>query len=425
MIHKIGKNYHFFLASANSIARIQSEINPFYPFLKQKPAPLPSLSSDPLLVPTFIYDVFWNRVNFKSKAIYLPPYIQYTGKKIFSQTKLSDEVFYLDQKGNPVQRISSLPFPAPSKIPFFIQIETKQIIQIGGIRNDVSVQLSKTKRTKFESAKYLSLRDIVNPNFSEEDVIKKIETLYFDKKNKNYLYRLVKILYSGKAEEEYKIISNLFAHELDFAKFLSNSMFSAEIIPLIHGPFLQAFINKFDERLIKFAYPKLSPPVRKMLDTSVSKNKLQMILNAPPAEPKPGESLLEMLESEVYRKFSRNIYYENGFVYTYRDRANEIEEGVKIKFEESKKVNFWTDGDALQFYGQTQTKILLKTTAWIDTLRIDWFLSKREWEPYEFHRLPPELILEIPFFPTGKFVLGAGITNERKTFEMILQWFEY
>lgn len=425
MIHKVGKNYHFLLASANSIARIQSEINPFYPFLKQKPPTLPSLSSDPLLVPTFIYDVLWNRVKFKSKSAFLPPYIHYTGKEISSNAKLSEEAFYLDQNGNPVKQISQLPFPAPSKIPFFLRLEQNQILQMGGIISNASVQLSKTKRSKYESAKYLSLRDIVNPNFSEEEVIKKIETLYFDKKNKNYLYRLVKILYSGKAEEEYKIISNLFAHELDFANFLSKSMFSVEIIPLIHGPFLQEFITKFDERLIKFAYPKLSPPVRKMIESSVSKNKLKMILNAPAAEPKPGESLLEMVETEVYRKFSRNIYYENGSIFTYRERANEWEEAVNMKFEESKKVNFWTEGKALQFYGLTQTKIFLKTTEWIETLRVDWFLSKREWEPYEFHRLPPDLILEIPFFPTGKFVLGGGITSDRKTFEMILQWFEY
>jgi hypothetical protein len=423
LIHKLGKNYHYFLATPNSVARIQGDAHPFYPFLKTKPPELPSLSSDPLLIPTFVYNIQWNRMKYDSRAIFLPIYLSYTGKEISSSKKLPEQTQYLNQNFTPVQRITGSPFPAPSQVPFFIQIEDKEIIQIGGMKNHEKTELTKIKRSNYGSAKYISLRDIVNPSFTEEEVIKKIETLYFDKKSKNYLYRLVKILYSGKPEEEYKIISNLFAYELDFAKFLGQSMFSAEIIPLIHGPFLQSFISTFDERIIKFAYPKLSPPVRKVLEESVSKNKLKMIQDSSAVEPKPGEGFIETLEAEVYKKFSRNIYYEDGSIYTYRDK--ESDDPTILYFEDSKNINFWKNQDGLSFYGITKTKLLFRTTDWIETLRFDWFLSKREWEPFEFHRLPPNLILEIPYFPTGKCVVGGGITSERTTFEFALQWFEY
>ncbi len=424
MIHKLGKNYHFFLATPNSVARISSEIKPFYPFLKQKPKPLPSLSSDPLIVPGFIYQIHWNRSSFESRSIFLPPYVNYTGKEIKSNLRPPEDCFYLDQNLKAVKRVDEFPFPAPSQVPFLIRWENQRI-QIGAVIDSSKISLTLIKRSKYESAKYISLRDIVNPNFSESEVIQKIEELYFDKKSKNYLYRLVKILYSGKPEEEYKIISNLFAHELDFANFLSKSMFSAEIIPMIHGPFIQSFITNFDERYIKYAYSKLSPPVRKVLESSVSKNKLKMIQQSPAHEPKKGEGLLETLEEEVYKKFSRNIYYENGNVFTYKSPEKQAEGSIWITFEDSKKVNFWLDGDGLLFYGLSKNKLFFKTKFWIETLRFDWFLSKKEWEPYEFHRLPPDLIIEIPFFPTGKFITGGGITSERQPFEFVLQTFEY
>jgi len=425
LIHKNGKNYHFFLATSNSVARIQSRINSFYPFLKKKPIELPSISRDPLLVPAFIYDIIWNRMSYESRSIFLPPYVHYNGKEILTASKWPETTHYLDRSFSPITRITRSPFPAPSKLPFFLQFDTSESLQIGGIKNKEKIKLTKINRSKFESTKYISLRDIVNPTFSEQEVIDRIESLFFDKKSKNFLYRLVKILYSGTAEQEYEIISNLFAHETEFAQFLSKSMFTVEILPLIHGPFLQTFIASFDERYIKFVYPKLSNQVRKVLENSISKNKLEMIKNSPAIEPKPGEGFIEMLETEVYKKFSRNIYYESGSVVTYREKSNDFEEEVSIDFEDSKKVNFWINDVGIRFYGVTKTKLMFQTVTWIDTLRLDWFLSKREWEPYEFHRLPPNLILEIPYFSTGKFVVGGGITQERKPFEFVLQWFEY
>jgi len=425
LIHKLGKNYHFFFANLDSVARVQSDINPFYPFLREKPEALPSITSDPLVIPQFLYNIEWNRISYPSNVIFTPTYIQYTGKKIISQIKLPDRTFYLDQKGQAVQKILSNEFPAPSKLPFKISLDDHETIQIGGIRDNQIFQLTHTKRTKYGSAKYISLRDIVNPNFSEEEVIQKIEELYFDKKSKTYLFRLVKILYSGTHSEEYKIIANLFSYEKEFAIFLSKSMFSAELIPLIHGPFLQNFISSMDERKIKFALPHLSPPVRSILERSVSKNKLEMIKKSPVLKPEPGEGFLEILETELYKKFSRNIYYENDYVTTYSEKLSELNQQIKIPFEDSKKINFWKLGEGIEFYGVGKNKLYFRTTEWIEVLRFDWFISKKEWEPFVFHRLPPDLILEIPFYTNGRFVLGGGISKDRKAFEFVLQWFEY
>jgi hypothetical protein len=377
------------------------------------------------MVPTFLYNVLWNRINYESKSIFTPMYVAYDGKSIASSKKWPEDSAYLNAKFVAVQKITGSPFPAPSKTPFFIEFPEEGILQIGGLKENENKYFTRIKRTKYGSAKYISLRDIVNPNFSESEVIEQIEKLYFDKKSKNYLYRLVKILYSGKPEEEYKIISNLFSYEKDFAKFLSSSMFSAEIIPLVHGPFLQSFISNFDERLIKFAYPKLSLPVRQVLESSVSKNKLKMIKSSPAAEPKPGEGLLETLETEVYKRFSRNIYFEEGEVITYKEEYSNFQKDMVLKLEDTRKINFWKTNPGIFFYGMTKTKLLFQTSDWLETLRFDWFISKKEWEPYEFHRLPPDLILEIPYFPTGICVVGGGITAERKAFEFVLQWFEY
>jgi len=425
LIHKLGANYHFFFATPNSIARIQSNINPFYPFLKVKPTDLPSISSDPILVPKFIYEIDWNRNHFATTSISLPAYITYSGKEISIAGKWPPYASYMNTKDESVKEITSSPFPAPSKLPFFIRWEEKEKIQIGGIKQNESLELSVLTRTKYESAKYLSLRDIVNPTLSEEEILEKIENLYFDKKSKAYLYRLVKILYAGTPEEEYKIISNLFSDELEFAKFLSQSIFTAEIIPMIHGPFLQSFIGSFDERYIRYVYPKLSSPVKTTLQKSVSKGKLQMILDSPSLEPKYGEGFVEKLEEELYKKFSRNIYYVDGSFKTYREKIEESDHTLKFFFEDSKKVNFWQTGNGITFFGLTKHKLFFRTEEWIQNLRFDWFLSRKEWEPIVFHRLPPGLILEIPFYSTGKCVVGGGITDERKAFEFSLQWFEY
>ncbi|EOQ96022.1 hypothetical protein LEP1GSC195_1991 [Leptospira wolbachii serovar Codice str. CDC] len=392
MIYRQGNNYHFFLSTADSVARFQTSIQPFYPVLKNKIVELPSVTTDPILIPQFLYTLQYNRQSFESKPVITPTYRGNTEPLKDSETK-----------------------PKPGFGPL--------IIEIGGRRNSPS-PLFRTKRDKFQSAKYLSLRDIINPELSETMVREKIETLYFDAKSKTYLFRLVSILFSGTPREEETIVSNLFRHEPEFAKFLNKQMFTVEMIPLIHGPFLQEILRSHDERYIKSILPKLSKPVMDVIRSSLSKNKMKHILEGPSGKPPEGEDLVTVIETELYKRFARNVYYEEGSIFTYREKGEE-EFKEEIPFTNAEKINFFTFGNSLSFYGKTERKLFFKTNDWMDVLRFDFFLSRKEIETSEFHRLPPDLLIEIPYYATGIFLVGAGITKERRPFEFSLLWFDY
>ncbi|TGM58149.1 FliG C-terminal domain-containing protein [Leptospira vanthielii] len=392
MIYRQGNNYHFFLATADSVARFQTSIQPFYPIAKSKIPELPSVTTDPILIPQFLYSLQYNRQSFETKPVVTPTYIGSTKPPNDSEIK-----------------------PKPGFGTF--------ATEMGGRRNSPA-PLYRSKRDKFQSTKYLSLRDIINPDLSETLVREKIETLYFDAKSKTYLFRLVSILFSGTPREEESIVSNLFRYEPEFAKFLNKQMFTVEMIPLIHGPFLQEILRNHDERYIKFILPKLSKPVMDVIRSSISKNKMKHILEGPSKKPPEGEDLVTVIETEIYKRFARNIYYEEGSIFTYREKGEE-EFKEEIPFTNSEKINFFVFGNALSFYGKTATKLFFKTNDWIECLRFDFFLSRKEIETSEFHRLPPDLLIELPYYATGIFLVGGGITKEKKPFEFSLLWFDY
>lgn len=427
MIFVVGKNYFYFLSDENSIARFQSEISPYYDYKLKKIPELPSILRDPFLVPRFLYNLQYNRVSYPSKAHFTYPYIGFFKSQLSSSQKLPLPLelkkLTKDNRSIENQIIHQMPITISEEVPFCLVLESKEEIQIGGISNQKTT-LFRSKRDKFLSAKYLSLRDFVHPEFTENQVNEQIENLYVDRDSKTYLFKLVKILYSGTPEEEQKIIANLFRFEPDFAKFLSKRMFNAEIIPLIHGPFLQNILKSLDERIIKYSIPKLSKPVLAVIQKSISKNKFKEIINGPVLKPPEGEDLISVIEAELYKQFARNIYYEEGSIFTYRESGEEYL-SEEIEFMESVKVNFWTNTPKVQFYGMTRTKLFFKTLDWIEQLRFDWILSNKDWENYDFHRLPPDLILEIPFFSTGRYVLGGGITKGKTPFEFSLLWFDY
>ncbi|TGK54164.1 flagellar motor switch protein FliG [Leptospira kanakyensis] len=374
------------------MARFQTDKNPFYPIPKKKIPELPSVTSDPILFPQFLYELQYNRQTFVSQSVFTPTYMGSTKVPKDTESK-----------------------PKPGFFPL--------TFQIGGIRNSPSF-LYRGKRDKFQSAKYLSLRDIINPELSENLVREKIESLYFDVKSKTYLFRLVSILFSGTPKEEETIVSNLFRHEPEFAKFLNKQMFTVEMIPLIHGNFLQEILRDHDERYTKSILPSLSKPVMEVVRSSISKNKMKQILDGPSKKPPEGEDLISIIETELFKRFARNIYYEEGSIFTYRENGEE-ERKEEVSFTGSEKFNFFIDGHSLQFYGRTTTKLFFKTNDWIDALRFDFFLSRKEIETTEFHRLPPNLLIEIPYYTTGIFLVGGGVTKERKPFEFSLLWFDY
>ncbi|TGL48849.1 flagellar motor switch protein FliG [Leptospira kemamanensis] len=392
MIYHQGHNYHFFIADLDSVARFVATPHPFYPVPIHKIPTLPSVSTDPIVFPRFLYDLSYNRQTFERIPVHTPPYYKSP-----------------DQKSDYFQK------PKPGFLP------AKRTI--GGCKQ-TKTELFRSKRDKFNQTKYLSLRDIVNPEFDESMVLQEIDSLYMDKKSKLYLNRLVAILYSGTKEEEMKIVSNLFRFETEFAFFLSKQMFTVELIPLIHGSFLQEILRTHDERYFHFILSILSPPVLEVIRRSISKNKMKHIETAPKVKPPEGEDLISIIESELYKRFARNLYYEEGTIFTYREEGEENGKET-IPFEDSERFDFTGNGEFLEFYGKTKTKLFFKTKEWMESIRFDFFLTRKEIETKEFHRLPKDLILEIPYYETGLFLVGAGITKPKQCFEFSLLWFDY
>jgi hypothetical protein len=371
MIFYEGINYYFLNANEDSTLRVESDPLPFYSFPLKKIERLPSLYSEPSLIPRFNYNVRWNRRNFSSKEI-------------------------------------TEPTPPSHKSWNFIQ----------GGRFHKQLHLQRQPRNQMVSARYLSLRDIVNPEYSEEDILREIEKLYFKPKEKSTFFRLVKILYAGKTSEEREIVSNLFSHEKDFALFLRDQIFKIEILPLIHGIFLQDILSKMDERIIKHGLSILSPPVIEVIKRSVSKNKFSSILDSPSLEPKEGESLTEIIESLLFRRFSRKIYYEEGSYTAYRIPTSEDPERKTIQsLIDSNKFQFATSQEGMDFLGASQTKLFFLIKDWVSVVRFDIVLNPREWESYEYYRLPPQIILEIPFYPQARSLSGGIIFRNKELVE--------
>ncbi|EIE01771.1 hypothetical protein [Leptospira licerasiae] len=436
MIYFEGENYHFLFCNPDSVARVHSKISPFYDFPLSNIEELPYLYSQAALIPKFLYEVEYDRKIVPSSAIKSPPYLKLANGLLYSEDsrfpKDSEEIFEdrsYPIRSNPYQLVGTPSSQSP--IPILVLRENLQT-QIGSFRTG-KFKLNRIFRKRMFSTKYLSLRDIVNPELNEEEVTKKIEELYFDPESKTYLFRLVKILYAGTPTEEQELVSNLFTYEIEFAKFLRDRIFSIEILPLIHGPFLNSILNKLDERILKFSVPKLSPPVRRMVEKNVSKNKWKQILDGPSKKPEPGESFPEIVEKEIFRRFSRRIYYEEGNFTVYKSISsieNSTEEDIsktEIEFESvpSEKYNLNRSSNQIELYAVTKDKILLRVLKYMDIIRIDIYLSKKERDQYEFFKISADSILEIPKYDQAKLIVGAGINSEKKPLEFSLLSFSY
>ncbi|MCG9874479.1 MAG: flagellar motor switch protein FliG [Leptospiraceae bacterium] len=387
MIFQEGVNYHFLFGTPDSIARIQSEVSPFYNILKSTIPALPSLHSEFEVIPRFTYNITWNRRNFETREIKIPEY---------------ETVTPSNQK------------PQPSWMENW-NLQKYSLMQ-------GNFFLERTSRDQMISTRYLSLRDIVNPNFTETEVIEQIDTLYFSKSEKQTMHNLVKILYAGKPSEEKEIVSNLFANEIDFAKVLRNTIFTIEILPLIHGIFLQEILTKIDERIIKSSLPKLSSPVLNMIQSSLSKNKWKMVRESPSLDEKHTDNLINIIETSIFQRFSRQIYYKEGSYLAYRIPNKTTDKSLIENHigEDSKKFQFFSSKESISFFARTKTSILFITRDWIDILRFDIFIQKNEIENSCFYRLPPNLIIRISLSGNPKFVIGAGITKSKSSFEFSL-----
>ncbi|PJZ26187.1 hypothetical protein CH352_06305 [Leptospira hartskeerlii] len=436
MIYFEGENYHFLFCNPDSVARVHSKIAPFYDFPLNQIEELPYLYSQPALIPKFLYELEYDRKITPSSAIKTPPYLKFTEGLLYSEDskfpkesqEIVEEVRY-PIRSNPYSVVGTPTARSPR--PVLITRENLQT-QVGSIQTGKFI-LNRMFRRRMFATKYLSLRDIVNPELNEEEVIKKIEELYFDPESKTYLFRLVKILYAGTPTEEQGLVSNLFTYEIEFAKFLRDRIFSIEILPLIHGPFLNSILNKLDERILKFSVSKLSPPVRKMVEKNVSKNKWKQILDGPSKKPELGESFPEIVEKEIFRRFSRRIYYEEGNFPVYKNlsrngnSADEETFKIEIEFEgfPADKYNLNRSSIEIELYAITKNKILFRFLKYMDIIRIDIYLSKKERDQYEFFKISADSIIEIPKYDQAKLIIGAGINSERKPLEFSLLSFSY
>ncbi|EMO78441.1 hypothetical protein LEP1GSC127_0786, partial [Leptospira kirschneri str. 200801925] len=206
--------------------------------------------------------------------------------------------------------------------------------------------------------------------------------------------------------EEQTIVSNLFSHEPEFAVFLRDQIFQIEILPLIHGPFLNRILTSMDERIIRFSYPKLSPPVKMMIEKNISKNKLKSILNSPTKKPEVGESLEEIIEKEIFKNFSRKIYYENGIFSIYQELIENPKTDPNQKMEvafqsllKTSKFNFQIFGArSIRLYSVTEKTILFQVLEWVEIIRMDTLISKRERNEQFFLKNPSRKNFRNSFF---------------------------
>ncbi|TGK04081.1 hypothetical protein EHQ53_02735 [Leptospira langatensis] len=428
MIHLEGENYHFFFCNPDSVARVQSKISPFYDHPLSSIEELPYLYSQPSLVPKFLYEIEYDRRSYPSSPMKTPSYMKYENGLLSSEdSKFGAECYELAQ-GN-TYPIKTNPYRILGSPPIFVTRDGVRT-QIG-ISKPGNFSLSRLIRKRMFSTRYLSLRDIVNPELDEDSVIRKIEELYFDKESKTFLFRLVKILYAGTPAAEQELVSNLFTYEIEFAKFLRDRIFSIEILPLIHGPFLNSILNKLDERILKYSIPNLSPPVRKMVEKNVSKNRWKQILDGPSKKPELGESFPEIVEKEIFKRFSRRIYYEEGNFSVYQESVDpeQLEIGARATIEfqaiAGDRYNLNSNREGILLYSVTKEKILFQIQTYMEIVRFDLFLSKKERDSLEFFRIPSGSILEIPRYDQTKMIVGAAISNEKKPLEFSLLSFDY
>lgn len=428
MIHFEGENYHFFFSNPDSVARVDSKISPFYDFPLRDIEELPFLYSQPALIPKFLYEIQYDRRKYPSVPMKSPEYLSLKGNALYSENMRFPEESYEVFQGKRF-RIGTNPYTCLSEPPIRI-LRNESFSQIGPLHSG-KIRLFRQTRKRMVSTRYLSLRDIVNPEFSEEKVIEKIEDLYFDPESKSFLYRLVKILYAGTPKAEQELVSNLFAHEPEFAKFLRDRIFSIEILPMVHGPFLNSILNRIDERILRHSIPKLSIPVRKMVEKNVSKNRWKQILDSPSAKPGPGESFEEIVEKEIFQKFSRRIYYEEGNFHLYRDQedSEKLEIGTRKEIEfaslPGEKYNLHSSREGIHLHSVTNEKILLQTDQALDLIRIDLLLSGKERDSYEFFRIPGNSVIEIPRYDQTNLIVGAAIRSDRLPTEFSLASFNY
>ncbi|EMO64335.1 hypothetical protein LEP1GSC133_3918 [Leptospira borgpetersenii serovar Pomona str. 200901868] len=164
-----GTNYIFILANPDSIVRLKSKIDPFYDFQSEEIEELPFLFASPALIPRFLYSL--DRISFSHKPIHFMAYLNFEEEKIFSKGERFPEPSFeiVNDTKYPIQQNPYLPI---GSIPFQIVRGESNLTSIGTVKTG-NFNLYQQKRNKMVSTRYLSLKDIVNPELSELEVEKK------------------------------------------------------------------------------------------------------------------------------------------------------------------------------------------------------------------------------------------------------------
>ncbi|EMO77624.1 hypothetical protein LEP1GSC127_0184, partial [Leptospira kirschneri str. 200801925] len=166
-----GLNYFFIKADFDSAVRLKSTIDPFYDFKPTEIEELPFLFAFPTLIPRFLYSLEWNRISFSSKSVDFKAYLSFEEGKIYSKNeRFPEESFEISD--NVKFPILQNPYLPVGSIPFQISRQESELTTIGVVRTG-SFILFKQRRNKMISTRYLSLKDIINPELSESEVEEK------------------------------------------------------------------------------------------------------------------------------------------------------------------------------------------------------------------------------------------------------------
>ena len=411
--HETGLNYYFYDGDP-----VPAVISPDGDFLSYNDIlPMEGVLTNRTVIPLFLYKIR-TQGEIPARDVQRPAYLKNENGKLSSRFQLSEPAIQiLNDKQNIFEKF---PLTPEGKFPWFIK-RCNLITQVGVSRKDLT--LYKVQKKRYNKTFFLFLRDIINPQSGEESILELIDKLHFGGQEKLFLNKLVKIMYAGTSEEESKIVSSLFSHEPEFARSLQISVFSIEILPVIHGNFLFGILAGVDDQIIKNELDSFSPEVKKTITKNISVNRMRTI-GILKKEKNSQISLTELIETEIYRQFSRKVYYRDGENIYYITECPEqtVPEPISVKLLPV-QYNFSFKGIKLEFIGCDTEMIYVKTYNFISTLRADIIHGIKKVSTVELFNIPENHIFALPNLPNTRLVTGAGFGPV--PFEFILQTSDY
>ena len=418
---KRGRNYIFFGGSEEEKISLAWKKEPFYSFAKDKIADLPSRFCKPAAVPAFLYSLQSADFTSKAKEILLPDYLRVEDHRIYQSHSWPIRVFQVTKSvrlplGENGARLEGNP-------PYFIEQEGI-LSQIGTLMQNRRFPLSPLERDKKIRIPYISIRDLVSPEATREEIYCQIENLSLNSGQKFGLLKLLTILYAGNAEEEISIAANLFSR----ADIIFSALVSVESLPLIHGVFLQKILGKVDDYTFACSLGRLSIPVKKCIMKNISRHRRSMVekIRLENFAEREGERTLEeILGEKIGETFIRGIFVDTGIKeIIWRKISNKSADAEDPS-------SFFFNGDAaagnrlhlqsrpflLTLFAFSEDSIFIQALESLQYLRVDTWHNVYAWEENDYIGIHKDSILRIPYLPSVRAWLGAGITGRGDFFE--------